>query len=170
MVARSLNSAFGERLKAPDELAQALELGLIGKKTGSGIYDWDESGKKLGFDKRVIENLGFIVTENKIDPETSNRLSQRMVLPMVDEAARCLEEKVVRRAREIDLCTVLGMGFPPFRGGLLRYADSLGLPYVIKTLQEIYQAGAIKREVSPFLLKLAQENRGFYARGQGDEA
>jgi 3-hydroxyacyl-CoA dehydrogenase/enoyl-CoA hydratase/3-hydroxybutyryl-CoA epimerase len=91
-----------------------------------------------------------------------------MILPMVDEAARCLDEKVVRRAREIDLALVMGMGFPPFRGGLLRYADAMGLGKVIEQLQKIYKQSPVNREVSPFLQKLASEGRGFYARSSDE--
>jgi 3-hydroxyacyl-CoA dehydrogenase/enoyl-CoA hydratase/3-hydroxybutyryl-CoA epimerase len=168
MVAKALEQAFGERMAAPPELDEAMRIGMIGKKTGRGIYSWDESGKKLGFDKMITENIGLVVTDTKVDKELAKKLTMRMILPMIDEAARCLEEKVVRRPREIDLCMVLGMGFPPFRGGLLRYADALGLDQVIEGLNELYNHSP-KRSISPYLLKLANENRGFYARSAGEE-
>ncbi len=164
MVATTLYSAFGERMTPPPELEQALNLGLIGKKTGVGIYTWDESGKKLGFDRRLTEKLGMTITDTKVEKEQSQALALRMILPMVDEAARCLDEKVIRRAREIDLALVMGLGFPPFRGGLLRFADAIGLPTVIEHLEQIYQKTPVRREVSPFIRKLVDENRGFYAR------
>jgi 3-hydroxyacyl-CoA dehydrogenase/enoyl-CoA hydratase/3-hydroxybutyryl-CoA epimerase len=168
MVAKALEQAFGERMAAPPELDEAMRIGMIGKKTGRGIYSWDESGKKLGFDKMITENIGLVVTDTKVDKELAKKLTMRMILPMIDEAARCLEEKVVRRPREIDLCMVLGMGFPPFRGGLLRYADALGLDKVIEGLNELYSHSP-KRTISPYLVKLASENRGFYARSAGEE-
>lgn len=169
MVATALQQAFGERMTAPRELDAALKLGMVGKKTGQGIYSWDESGKRLGFDPRLTENLGLVLTDTKVDKELAHKLTLRMILPMVDEAARCLEEKVVRRPREIDLCMVLGMGFPPFRGGLLRYADALGLETIITELEALYASGP-KRTISKYLLKLAGENRGFYARSAGEDA
>ncbi len=171
MVATALETAFGERMQAPIELDQALKLGMVGKKTGQGIYSWDDSGKRLGFDPRLTENLGLVLTDTKVDKELAKKLTLRMILPMVDEAARCLEEKVVRRAREIDLCMVLGMGFPPFRGGLLRYADSLGLDKVVAELEALYapRDQAPKRSVSQYLTRLASENRGFYARSASDD-
>jgi 3-hydroxyacyl-CoA dehydrogenase/enoyl-CoA hydratase/3-hydroxybutyryl-CoA epimerase len=168
MVAKALEQAFGERMAAPPELDEAMRIGMIGKKTGRGIYSWDESGKKLGFDKMITENIGLVVTDTKVDKELARKLTMRMILPMIDEAARCLEEKVVRRPREIDLCMVMGMGFPPFRGGLLRYADALGLDKVIEGLTELYSHSP-KRSISPYLVKLASENRGFYARSAGEE-
>ena len=168
MVATALENAFGERMNAPTELDEALKLGMVGKKTGQGIYSWDESGKRLGFDPRLTANLGLVLTDTKVDKELSKKLTLRMILPMVDEAARCLEEKVVRRPREIDLCMVMGMGFPPFRGGLLRYADALGLDKVVAELETLYE-NAPKRKVSDYLKRLASENRGFYARSAGDD-
>jgi 3-hydroxyacyl-CoA dehydrogenase/enoyl-CoA hydratase/3-hydroxybutyryl-CoA epimerase len=168
MVAKALEKAFGERMAAPPELDEAMRIGMIGKKTGRGIYSWDESGKKLGFDKRITENIGLVVTDTKVDKELAKKLTMRMILPMIDEAARCLEEKVVRRPREIDLCMVMGVGFPPFRGGLLRYADALGLDKVIEGLKELYSHSP-KRSISPYLIKLASENRGFYTRSAGEE-
>jgi 3-hydroxyacyl-CoA dehydrogenase/enoyl-CoA hydratase/3-hydroxybutyryl-CoA epimerase len=85
---------------------------------------------------------------------------------MIDEAARCLDEKVVRRPREIDVATVMGMGFPPFRGGLLRYADSLGIPFIISKLEEIYSLPGPKREVSSYLRQLSENGRSFYSSGK----
>ena len=92
-----------------------------------------------------------------------------IILPMIDEAARCLEERVVRRPREIDLCVVLGMGFPPFRGGLLRYADTIGMQTLIDKLESIYAEMKSDVPVSEYIKKLASEGRGFYTRGAGDE-
>jgi 3-hydroxyacyl-CoA dehydrogenase/enoyl-CoA hydratase/3-hydroxybutyryl-CoA epimerase len=168
MVAKALEKAFGERMSAPKELHEALELGMVGKKTGRGIYSWDATGKRLGFDPNLTENLGLIVSTTKVEKELGKALTMRMILPMVDEAARCLEEKVVRRPREIDLCMVMGMGFPPFRGGLLRYADQLGLKNVVSELEILYGKDE-NRQISSHLLRLASENRGFYTRSAGEE-
>jgi 3-hydroxyacyl-CoA dehydrogenase len=63
---------------------------------------------------------------------------------MVNEAALCLEEQVVAGPRELDLATVFGMGFPPFRGGLLKYADRRGLRDVLVALRRIHEAPDLK--------------------------
>jgi 3-hydroxyacyl-CoA dehydrogenase/enoyl-CoA hydratase/3-hydroxybutyryl-CoA epimerase len=168
MVAISVFKAFGERMTPPPQLQIALEAGMIGKKTRVGLYLFDESEKRLGLNPLLVEKLKFVITDAKVDKDEAEALARRMILPMVDEAARCLDEKVVRRAREIDLCMVMGMGFPPFRGGLLRYADALGINNVIEELEKIYEKSSVKREVSTFLRKLAAENRSFYARSQDE--
>ena len=83
---------------------------------------------------------------------------------MIDEASRCLEEKVVRKPRELDLALVLGAGFPPFRGGLLRFADSRGIDQIIDELTAIYRNSALNfREVSSHLLSMRQSGRRFYS-------
>ncbi len=85
-----------------------------------------------------------------------------MILPMVDEAARCLEERIVRRPRDIDLAMVLGIGFPAFRGGLLKFADSIGISYVYEQLESIYKSSSGERKISDMIAKLAKENSKFY--------
>lgn len=165
-VAEELGSKFGKRRMPPAPILQKLiSFGATGKKAGKGVYLWDETGKRLGFNPDVFE-FGLKVSEEKADRATLAEIAQKLMLPMIDEASRCLEEKVVRRAREIDLAIVLGLGFPPFRGGILRYADSLGIPYVISNLKEHY---AGDRDVSESLLKMAAEGRGFYSRQAGEE-
>jgi 3-hydroxyacyl-CoA dehydrogenase/enoyl-CoA hydratase/3-hydroxybutyryl-CoA epimerase len=97
-----------------------------------------------------------------------------MLFVMLDEAARCLEEKVVARPREIDYALILGVGFPAFRGGLLKYADKCGLSSVANTLEKIYAhtlaAGSSgERNISPLLKKYASEGRGFYSLAGKEE-
>lgn len=163
MVAHALSSAFGDRFAPPDSLAKALSVGMVGKKTGRGVYLWEDD-KKLEFNPQLHDDIGIEISSEKIDPTFSEELAQIMILPMVDEAARCLDEKIVRRAREIDLCMVMGLGFPPFRGGLLRYADGLGIDTVIEKLESIYKRGGSQRSVSDYMKRLADQNRGFYSR------
>ena len=83
----------------------------------------------------------------------------RLVLPMVNEAARCLEEKIVARPLDVDLGMVMGTGFPPFRGGLLRYADRRGVAAVIERLNALAQAVDPRFAPSEALLHRAE---GFY--------
>jgi 3-hydroxyacyl-CoA dehydrogenase/enoyl-CoA hydratase/3-hydroxybutyryl-CoA epimerase len=168
-VAVSLQKVLGERMAPPAVLKQMLDIGLVGRKTGRGIYGWDANGKRINFDPGLFDLLPCKVSDQKMTPPELQALTERLILPMIDEAARCLEEKVVRRPREIDLCVVLGMGFPPFRGGLLRYADTLGAQNVIDRLEKIYSREPWEIEVSAHLRKLAAEGRGFYTRGSGDE-
>lgn len=162
-VARIVHKSFGERLRTPALMDKMTDMKLLGKKSGDGFYSWDESDRKLGFNAELIAGANLIVSEQKPDESTKDKLAQQLVLPMVDEAARCLEEKIVRKPREIDLAMVLGIGFPAFRGGLLRWADSIGITQVRSKLQEIYAQPGPPRHVSDLILKLESDGRRFYS-------
>ena len=123
---------------------------------------WDANGKRLGINPQLIEEIGLKESENSADENESTKIAAALILPMVDEAAHCLEEKVVRRAREVDIASVLGLGFPAFRGGILKYADSLGIPHIVDKLNEIYVQSKPQRKISNMLCEMAQNNGKFY--------
>ncbi len=167
-VTRLLFDKLGARFEPPPMLNGLLLHEFDGRKTGAGIYLWDQSGKRLGLHKELLDKIpNMTITEGKVDEQLAIHIRDRLFLPMIDEAARCLEEKVVRKARDIDLAMILGIAFPRFRGGLLRYADDLGLDYVVEKLQEIYERYEPAREISGLLLSLQKEGRRFYGLGQG---
>jgi len=161
-IAKTLSQATGGRVALPSVLSKVETLGMRGKRFGCGVYQWDASGKRLGINPKLIEEIGLKESDNSLDENESIKIAATLILPMVDEAARCLEEKIVRRAREVDIASVLGLGFPAFRGGILKYADSLGLANVIQQLTDIYAQSEPKRQVSGFLHELAQTNSKFY--------
>lgn len=163
MVAETLHARYGERILLPPVLFKVKSLGIKGKKAGVGIYRRDATGKKTSFDDRLVQNLNLVVAGSAPSENEASKLCARMILPMVDEAARCLEEKIVRRPRDIDLATVLGIGFPAFRGGLLKYGDTLGSGNLLGQLTEIYALSSPHREVSNMIKKLAKDEGKFYA-------
>ncbi len=168
-VASSLHQSLGERMAPPQILAGVQALGLVGKKTGAGVYSWDESGRRLRLNPDLIEGAGCVVVEEKSTPEMRLVLAERLILPMVDEAARCMEDRIVMRPREVDMAIVLAIGFPAFRGGLLKYADKLTLPRVSARLADIYAASVSCRQVSGLIEKYIAAARGFYFLGGGKE-
>jgi 3-hydroxyacyl-CoA dehydrogenase/enoyl-CoA hydratase/3-hydroxybutyryl-CoA epimerase len=99
-------------------VAMLVDAGLTGKRGGAGFYRYD--GKKREPNPRVYELLG--TTPKAADGE----IAERLTALFVNEAARCLDEGVLRSAAEGDLGAVLGLGFPPFLGGPFRYADAQG--------------------------------------------
>jgi len=147
-VCRLLHESFGARYTPPLMLDNILPFGFDGKRTNAGLYLWDETGKRLGWNTEFMPDAGICVSEDKPDEETSTLIRDRLFLPMIDEAARCLEDKVVRKAREVDLALGLGIAFPRFRGGLLRFADDLGIDYVVERLEMIYSKYEPHREIS----------------------
>ena len=110
-----------EHLPVPDSLQQLAASGPSGRKSGEGFYLY-KNGRRIGVNETFVRKL-FGPPRAEADAE---QLAERLVLPMVNEAVRLLEEGVIESADRIDLATVLGLGFAPFRGGLMRYAQQCG--------------------------------------------
>jgi len=110
----------------------------LGKKNGKGFYIHSKNGKKL--DKKfAVKSLGFSVQENTINAEFIRLITDRLILSMVNESYRCLQEGVVQSEADVNLGMVLGTGFPPFRGGPIAFARSRGIPNIVARLQELAQ-------------------------------
>ena len=93
-----------------------------------------------------------------------------MVLAMVNEAALCLEEGVVAQPRDIDVAMVMGTGFPPFRGGLLRYADEIGVPVVADRLSRLADAHGGRFRPANLFGEMVRQQRRFYGAWRQDNA
>ncbi|WP_294951448.1 3-hydroxyacyl-CoA dehydrogenase NAD-binding domain-containing protein [Sulfurovum sp.] len=149
-----LFESYGERMKPSPLLAQMTEKNWLGKKTGKGFYL--HQGKQLTFNTEV---QSLQCGKTVLDEQT---ILDRAILIMVNEASRCLEEKVVANARYLDMAMVMGTGFPAFRGGLLRYADSLGVAEVVRRLSEFETHYSERFRVSGLLLKMLEKKQTFY--------
>ncbi len=158
-VAHILHDAFSDRLPLPEWLDKAPQSGRLGSKNRKGFYLY-EGRERKGPDPTVYPLLGIEPRVENPDPGT---IVDRMVLPMVNEAARCLEEQVVRSAADLDLSLIFGTGFPPFRGGLCRWADQEGLSRIIATLERLETSVGDRFRPSDALRKTAEAG-GFYAR------
>ena len=95
-------------------------------------------------------------------PADAPAVVERMIFAMVNEAAMILEEKIVASPGELDLAMIMGTGFPPFRGGLLRYADALGLKYIFARLDELSARVGPRFKASEPLKRLVERNGTFY--------
>ena len=90
-------------------------------------------------------------------------IQMRIFLPMINEAAFILEEKIVEHASNVDLALIYGIGFPPFRGGLLKYADQEGLERILEALLDFSKSVNHERYApSPSLKKLVSDKKKFY--------
>lgn len=166
-VAHELSRNFGERFKAPQSMFKVWEVGHAGKVDGKGFFLWDKSGKKLGPCPDVLFEHDIKNEAVKLSQSELDELQRSFLMPMLDEAARCLEEKVVRKPREIDLSMVIGTGFPAFTGGPLRFADHLGIPEVLKSIETVYARTAFNLERRPceLLYSMNESGRRFYSSG-----
>ncbi len=168
-VAQTLHNAFGTRFASTDVMERVEAVRAYGQRTGTRIFHYDETGKKGGYNEGMVAESGFKLSSEKPDEATKQEIVYKLFLPMVDEAARCLEERIVMRPREVDMALVQGIGFPAFRGGVLRWADSLTLPFAMDKLEEIYARSNPPRQVSQLVRKYVSSGRGFYSLGSGQE-
>ena len=159
-VGHILHDAFGERMSTPSTFEKLLALKRLGKKTGSGFYNYSGKDKKdKVLDSTIYNILGVTPVKNKI---TADEIVARCVFSMVNEAARCLEEKVVETPQDVDLGMIMGTGFPPFRGGLLRYADSYGVAKIVTELEALSKKYGMRFIPSDALKKVAVRGK-FYS-------
>lgn len=158
----ALHEALGARLEPSPALRDIGSTERLGRKGGRGFYHY-EDGKEQGVDASVYRDLGLpepgSAPGGKPD-ETEIR--RRLLLPMINEAARILEEGIVASASDVDLAMVMGTGFPPFRGGLLRFADSVHPRAVLEGLRGLEDTRGARFSPAPLILKLASEDRTFY--------
>ncbi len=156
----SLHRGLGERL-TPSPLLQAIgETGRLGKKGGLGFYRYD-GDKEQGVDEGVYTVLGLPAPSGKGGGE-DEAIRSRLVLTMINEAARILEDGIVRSAADVDLGMIMGTGFPPFRGGLLRFADTLHPRGILGQLSALHDKLGPRFEPAPVLVRLAAEDSTFY--------
>jgi 3-hydroxyacyl-CoA dehydrogenase/enoyl-CoA hydratase/3-hydroxybutyryl-CoA epimerase len=167
-----LAEAFGPRMAPPESMRRVVESGRTGRKGRKGFYLYDAAGTKGDVDPSVYELVGppgahrgggssaTRSEERRSIPD--DEIVQRCVLAMVNEAARCLEEGILRGARDGDIGAVFGIGFPPFRGGPFRYVDAVGADTVVRELDALYGRFAPRFEPAELLVAMARARRRFY--------
>jgi 3-hydroxyacyl-CoA dehydrogenase/enoyl-CoA hydratase/3-hydroxybutyryl-CoA epimerase len=151
--------AFGDRLQPSVSLGRMLASGRLGRKSKKGFYRYDAAGKKGGVDESVYSLLPADTRRSRLPAEEIRR---RCSLAMVNEAARCLEEHIVRAPRDGDIGAVFGIGFPPFRGGPFRYVDAIGAAEVVRQLVALNAQHPGRFDPCALLVKMAREGSRFY--------
>jgi 3-hydroxyacyl-CoA dehydrogenase/enoyl-CoA hydratase/3-hydroxybutyryl-CoA epimerase len=159
-VLKIFKKAFGDRIEISPIMDSLEKSGRLGKKNGKGFYAY-ENGKRKDVDQTVYGDLGLQAPKNPYD---SKECIERGVFAMVNECSRALlDDKIVETPNEVDLAMIMGTGFPPFRGGLMRYADSLGAKYVVDRLNEYSSKRNAKRlKPADSLVRMAQSAQKFY--------
>jgi 3-hydroxyacyl-CoA dehydrogenase len=140
------------------------ELGRFGQKTGKGFYRYEPGSRKPMPDAAVDELISAYRNEIGLKPRqiSDEEIVERCIYALVNEGAFILEEGIALRASDIDMVYLTGYGFPPYRGGPMFYADTVGLDKVLKSIQRFqngYQGSQWKP--APLLVKLAKEGRKF---------
>ncbi|MBK6464293.1 MAG: enoyl-CoA hydratase/isomerase family protein [Myxococcales bacterium] len=158
-VATRTAAAYGDRMRAPAGLERLVARGRLGRKSGLGFYSYTGRTPGKYVDPTIYEVIGV---------EPSKRLAaeevqMRCALPLVNEAVRCLEEGVLRSARDGDVGAVLGLGFPALRGGPFRYVDTLGAVELLRRLRGYEARFGERFKPATLLREHAEERRLFHA-------
>jgi 3-hydroxyacyl-CoA dehydrogenase/enoyl-CoA hydratase/3-hydroxybutyryl-CoA epimerase/3-hydroxyacyl-CoA dehydrogenase/enoyl-CoA hydratase/3-hydroxybutyryl-CoA epimerase/enoyl-CoA isomerase len=155
---RVVNTAFADRAAPTRILDELVAAGRLGQKSGAGFYSYAKGSR--GVDDPAFEAI--LAKCRTGQRQISNEeITDRLFLPMLTEASRVLSEGIVREPGDVDMGLILGIGFPPFRGGILRWADSLGMAKVLEKLK-IYERLGARFQPTEQMRKLAAEGKGFY--------
>jgi 3-hydroxyacyl-CoA dehydrogenase/enoyl-CoA hydratase/3-hydroxybutyryl-CoA epimerase len=153
-----LQAQFGERFASNPDFDKVLADDRKGKKNKRGFYDY--SGKKPG--KEVDQSLYRLLGVSPVSKISIEQISERCVLLMLNEAAMCLDEGVVRNPRDGDIGAIFGIGFPPFLGGPFRYMHTLGVPHVVARLEHYQGIFGDKFAPAESLKKMVEQETSFY--------
>jgi 3-hydroxyacyl-CoA dehydrogenase/enoyl-CoA hydratase/3-hydroxybutyryl-CoA epimerase/3-hydroxyacyl-CoA dehydrogenase/enoyl-CoA hydratase/3-hydroxybutyryl-CoA epimerase/enoyl-CoA isomerase len=153
-------TAYPDRAVAVPIVDDLVKAGRLGVKSGAGFRKLNAKGKPEA-DPAIIPFLEKHKRGDRVPTEPE--ITERMFLAMLLEATRTLEEGIVRSPADVDMGLILGIGFPPFKGGVLRWADSLGAAKVLEMLGKYSQLGK-RFEATESLKKLASEGGLFYPK------
>ncbi|MFN2508399.1 MAG: 3-hydroxyacyl-CoA dehydrogenase NAD-binding domain-containing protein [Chthoniobacterales bacterium] len=154
-IGETLEKSFGRRARSPEILRRMHGAKLLGRKSGAGFYKYE--GKQQTANEALEQ---WRNSSGKNLP--AENLADRLVFLMVNEAARCLEERVVATAEDADFGMMMGTGFAPFRGGPLRYADYLEAKKIVALMDELRARAGEKFAACDLLREHARNGTKFY--------
>ena len=153
-VATILNESYGSRMPIASIIEKMYNAKLLGEKTKAGFYEY--AGRDAYPNSHVtsmLENNNKIIEDEEI--------VQRCIYIMINEASRCLEENIVTDASIIDFAMISGTGFPAYKGGLLSYANEIGLKNILESLRKFEKEFGSRFTPSNLLVKLVEEYEDF---------
>ncbi|MGB1262004.1 MAG: fatty acid oxidation complex subunit alpha FadJ [Cognaticolwellia sp.] len=154
-----LQAELGDRFAPPPAFSKLIDDGRLGKKTKKGFYQYKTNSKKKLVDEDVYTLLGLQANNKKV----TDAQAERCVYMMLNEAARCLDEGIIRNARDGDIGAIFGIGFPPFLGGPFQYMDKIGAATLVRKLT--HWQGEFGERFAPCdaLVKMAENEERFYS-------
>jgi 3-hydroxyacyl-CoA dehydrogenase len=160
-VAQDLGGAFADRgLEGSSAMPRLFDAGLHGRKNGRGFYLYPKKRKKgkKQVNQEIYELLGGAARRAVETAEVQNRLA----LLMVNEAVHCLQEGVISSPRDGDLGAILGLGFPPFRGGPFRFIDATGVGVIVSRMQALAEQHGRRFEPAAMLTEMVDDSGRFF--------
>ncbi len=161
---RTMVEAFGARMAPAASLTALAASGRLGRKGGGGFYRYSR-GKEQSIDSSVYADMRLPPRRSRPDDAL---VVDRLVLAMINEAARVLQSKIVGSAADVDLGMVMGTGFPPFRGGLLKYADDRGPGDVLGAITALHESHGERYMPCALLTELGEAGETFHGAFPGD--
>tara|TARA_B110000090_G_scaffold115_1_gene115 strand:+ start:1 stop:1869 length:1869 start_codon:yes stop_codon:yes gene_type:complete len=155
-----LQAELGQRFAGPQAFEKLLNDGRLGKKSNKGFYLYGKKAKKNI--KQVDESIYTLLAIKPVGKLSDNAITQRCVYMMLNEAARCLDEGIIRNARDGDVGTIFGIGFPPFLGGPFRYIDTVGAKSIVAQLTQWASEHGQRYEPCDALIKMAEQDQRYY--------
>src|SRR5699024_10920640 len=142
-----------------------VEEGRCGQKTQAGVFDYKDGSRAPIPSEQVAQLIANFRAEQGITPRdvTDQEILERTMYVMVNEGAKILEEGIAARALDVDVIWIYGYGFPVYRGGVMYWADQVGLDKILAKVKEFYaETGEEQWKPSALLEKLVSEGKGFY--------
>ncbi len=160
-IVETLNNAFGDRIPLIEGVDKVLADDRKGKKNKRGFYDYSAKSKGKQVDASIYQVLG--VAQPQENAQSAEKIIQRVTLTMLNEAAYCLHEDILRSAKDGDIGAIFGLGFPPFLGGPFRYMNSVGIKVIVEQLEALKAEHGERFTPAPNLVKMAADDIEFYA-------
>lgn len=162
-----LEASYGERFSPPANIVSAiLNDDRKGRKNGRGFYLYAAKGRKSK--KQVDPSVYGLIHSSGEGKLSAQQCAERCVMMMLNEAARCFDEQVIKGARDGDIGAVFGIGFPPFLGGPFRYMDNLGTSEVVAILQRLATQYGPRFTPCDALLRMAERGQTFWHATEPD--
>jgi 3-hydroxyacyl-CoA dehydrogenase/enoyl-CoA hydratase/3-hydroxybutyryl-CoA epimerase/3-hydroxyacyl-CoA dehydrogenase/enoyl-CoA hydratase/3-hydroxybutyryl-CoA epimerase/enoyl-CoA isomerase len=153
-----VNTAFADRAKPTRILDELVAAGRLGQKSGAGFFNYAK-GSRGADDPAFIRLLDKCKTGHR--DIGAEEITDRLFLPMLVEASRVLEEGIVREPSDVDMGLILGIGFPTFKGGILRWTDTMGFGKILEKLHHYESLGPRFRPTEQ-MRQLGTSGKGFY--------
>lgn len=169
-ILRAMSGPFGERIITPPRLDDVIERGWLGRKSKIGFYNYQGGRGRPPINESMLKMIRQ--DDAKAPHHDESSIQWRLLSPMINQTMRVLETGIVDSTDTIDLATVLGLGLAPFRGGLARFIDTVGLPVIVGRMEALASAHGPRFAPVDSLRQLAESHQALaeYERAQSQSA
>jgi 3-hydroxyacyl-CoA dehydrogenase len=161
-VRKNFEQRLGERYKMHPLFEVVYQTGCYGRKTGAGYFDY--SGSEPVPNQKVVTAIQQYLDKNSVTPKKMSKeeVVDVMLALGINEAALIMEEGICDRPQDMDLALIYGLGFPPYRGGVLRYADKWGIKNVYEKLKVLEKQYGLRFKPASLIKEMAESGKIFY--------